>query len=477
MAASPSIAGAMVAKAGGFRRAYRRVIAHWRLILLLLLLARAASLVIHAPEFGLFFGLFSDALLLIFIASQLFWIGRIVDVGERLLPGKPRRAWLAVIAGLVYLFIFTYSFPSIQSTNHHIFRAADYRLPSILIEAVFWWWFVGSMAAFLVLIAFGTADRAARAAAWVYGKVGATMQGHGAAPKLGAIAADPPLSARRRFLEQTAVLVSATPFVAAGYGLLYGRLDVEVVHQPIRLARLPKAFEGFRIAQLSDIHLSPFTSADHIRHCVTITNGLKPDLVALTGDYISWDQEAEGEAVHALAGLHAPYGVFACLGNHEEEGQTEESTNRLCAAEGIRILRQERASIPLRGEMLNLIGIDCPRGLTLALYRRDVNLRLQGLVMPATVNILLSHYPDVFDRAAELGVDLTLAGHTHGGQLSLDFIYRGLNVSHLLYRYDKGWYEKRGAQLYVNRGIGTTGFPIRLGCPPEITLLELTRQG
>jgi len=94
--------------------------------------------------------------------------------------------------------------------------------------------------------------------------------------------------------------------------------------------------------------------------------------------------------------------------------------------------------------------------------------------MPETVNILLSHYPDVFDRAAELGVDLTLAGHTHGDQLSLGFIYRGLNVSHLLYHYDSGWYEKRGAQLYLNRGIGTTGFPIRVGARPEITLFELT---
>ena len=95
--------------------------------------------------------------------------------------------------------------------------------------------------------------------------------------------------------------------------------------------------------------------------------------------------------------------------------------------------------------------------------------------MPATVNILLSHYPDVFDRAAKAGFDLMLAGHTHGGQLSLDFIRRGLNLSRYLYRYDSGWHEKDGAQLYVNRGIGTTGFPIRLGARPEITLLELAR--
>jgi hypothetical protein len=97
--------------------------------------------------------------------------------------------------------------------------------------------------------------------------------------------------------------------------------------------------------------------------------------------------------------------------------------------------------------------------------------------MPEMVNILLSHgdFPHMFDRVAELGIDLMLAGHTHGGQLSLDFVHRGLNLSHLIYDYNSGWYEKNGAQLYVNRGIGTTGFPIRLGARPEISVFELSR--
>jgi predicted MPP superfamily phosphohydrolase len=96
-------------------------------------------------------------------------------------------------------------------------------------------------------------------------------------------------------------------------------------------------------------------------------------------------------------------------------------------------------------------------------------------VMPDTVNILLSHDPNAFDRAVELGIDLTLAGHTHGGQLSLEFVHRGLSLSRLETPYVSGWFEKPGSQLYVNRGIGTTGFPIRFGSSPEITELELTR--
>jgi predicted MPP superfamily phosphohydrolase len=236
----------------------------------------------------------------------------------------------------------------------------------------------------------------------------------------------------------------------------------------VRLARLPKAFEGFRIAQLSDLHISPFMPADEIRRCVTMANQLKPDLVVLTGDYLGWDPAAQGEVVQALAGLHAAYGVFGCLGNHETITQTEESITRLFAARDIRILRQERAPIRLRGETLNLIGVD--DSLT--------ELRVVApLVMPDTVNILLVHHPSAFDRAVELGIDLTLAGHVHGGQLSLEFVHRGLSLARLETPYVSGWYEKPGGQLYVNRGIGTTGPPIRLGARPEITVIELTREG
>jgi uncharacterized protein len=447
--------------------------AQWRAIIVLLILAVAAVLIAYAD----YFDLITLALFLLFIASQVFWIGRILDLGERFIPGKPRRLWLALVAGLVYLFVFAYSFPGIESSLH-VFRPVDYPPSRIVTEAAYWWWFVGSQMAFLLVIAFGMADRAARAAAWVYGKASEAMQGHRAALKPDVIALDPSPTARRRFLEQTALLVSATPFVAAGYGLLYGRLDVEVVRQRIHLARLPKVFEGFRIAQLSDIHLGPFTTADYIRHCVTITNGLKPDLVVLTGDYICWNPSAEGEAVRALADLRAPHGVFGCLGNHEEEGKIEESITPLFAAQGIHMLRQASAAIRLSGATLNLIGMDEPRGEE---WERDVYRRLQqvkGLVMPGTVNILLLHYPAVFDYIAELGIpiDLTLAGHTHGGQLSLDFVHRGLDLGRLVTHYVSGWYEKGGHQLYVNRGIGTTGFPIRLGARPEVTVFELTRE-
>jgi predicted MPP superfamily phosphohydrolase len=438
-----------------FFRAYKRA------IIFSLVFAFSAFLFIHPGELGRFYALLFFAIFVMLIASQLFWIRRVLDLGERFIPGKPRRAWLAVIAGVVYLFFFAYSFRSFGIG--HIPRAADPRLRSVLIVGAFSWWLVGSWAGFGLVMVFWTIDRAARAAAWVFRRSPeAAAAAHATAPKPAAIALPSP--ARRRFLEQTAIALSATPFVAGAYGLLYGRLDVEVTRRIIRLARLPKVFEGFRIAQLSDFHIGPFMPADQIRRCITITNQLKADLVVMTGDYLAWDPVAQGEVVQALASLKAPYGVFGCLGNHESEMQTEESITRLFAAQGIRILRQERAPIQLQGETLNLIGVDDSLS--------DLKV-VEPLVMPDTVNILLIHWPGHFNRAVELGIDLALAGHTHGGQLSLEFLRRGLSLSRLETPYVRGWYEKAGAQLYVNRGIGTTGFPIRFGSSPEITVFEL----
>src|SRR5690242_2771512 len=425
---------------------------------------------------GPFFFLFFSAIFVILIASQLFWVGRVVGVGERFIPGKPRRTWLTAVATVVCLFFFAYNIGPWDiprgNTTHLTLR-------SVLFEAPFWWWFVGSMVGFSLLIVLWTVDRATRGATWVYRKTRKAAADQAVAPLPHAIALDPPSPARRRLLEQAAVAVSAAPFVAAAYGLFYGRLDVEVTRPRIRLARLPRVFEGFRIVQLSDFHISPFMTADEIRRCVTIANGLKADLVALTGDYVADDPAAQGAVVQALAGLRAPFGVFGCLGNHEIYTQTEDSITRLFDAAGIRILRQERTPIQSQGEVLNLIGVDYQQ----LRFSRDhdghlVDRYLEGsekLVMPDMVNILLSHNPNSFDRAAELGIDLTLAGHSHGGQLTLSFISRGITLIRPETPYVSGWYEKPGAQLYINRGIGTTGPPIRLGARPEITVLELVR--
>jgi len=464
--ASPHSSGTKIARMISFLRAHTRAI-----VSLLIFTFCVYPLVDHGkfPAIQVVFRLF----LVMLIASQFFWIRRCLDLWERFIPGKPRRAWLAVIACLVDLCFFVYSFTHMGVVHlflgTHIIGAADPRLRSALMEGALSWWLVGSVLGFGLVIVFWTVDRASSSVASFYRKARPAAARNGAAPQPGTVVSDLTSSARRHFLKQTAIALSATPFVASAYGLIYGRLDVEITRKRIRLARLPKAFEGFHIAQLSDLHISPFMPADEIRRCVTITNQLKPDLVVMTGDYLLWDPAAQGEVVQALSGLRAPYGVFGSLGNHESITETEDSITQLFAAQGIHILRQERAPIRLGGDTLNLIGIDDSVS--------DADSKgIERLVMSETVNIVLNHNPNDFDQAAGLGFDLMLAGHTHGGQLSLEFLHRGLSLARLETPYVSGWYEKSRGQLYVNRGIGTTILPIRLGARPEITVLELVRR-
>jgi hypothetical protein len=218
---------------------------------------------------------------------------------------------------------------------------------------------------------------------------------------------------------------------------------------------------------------------DQIRKYADMANALKPDLTVLTGDFVTWDAATQQAVVQALSGLTAPFGVFGCLGNHDAYARVEDSITQLFLQTGIRILRRQNVAVATRGESLNLIGIDYTGKFVMGSRTEGVSEHyldgVQSLIDPDRVNILLSHNPNTFDRAAELGIDLSLAGHTHGGQAALEFISPELAPSRLVTPYVAGLFARPGGQLYVNRGIGTIGVPIRIGAPPEITLFELTR--
>ena len=271
---------------------------------------------------------------------------------------------------------------------------------------------------------------------------------------------------RRQVLEYAATAIVGAPFVAGAYALLYGRLNLEIVRKRIRLPRLPREFAGFRIAQLSDVHISSFMSDSQIRKYAVIANELHADLIVLTGDFLSWDPSAGAAVVNALSGLRAPFKVFACLGNHEAWPNAKDSMTELLEAAGISVLRDRNVPIIVSGERLNLVGIEPEYGWTSMQVPK-------GFLEPQRVNILMSHYPTVFDHAADLGFDFVMAGHTHGGQVPVHFVGPRVVSSVLRSPYFAGSYERRGSQLYVNRGIGTIGMPMRLGSTPEITLFEL----
>jgi predicted MPP superfamily phosphohydrolase len=381
----------------------------------------------------------------LFAVSQVYWLYRAFSLISRFWSGWIARVaiFAAVLASYWFALKFFYQSMAHAPTPTHL------TLTQALFVAPFGWWLVSSLIAFIVLVPF-------------HALVGLVRLVRG-------WFRDGPLVSpgRRQFLEQSSRLVIGAPFVAGGYGVLYGRLNLETTTPRIRLRRLPSAFHGFRIAQLSDIHIGPFMTEDQVRRYVQITNALKPDLIVLTGDYVTWDASTQHAVVSALAGLHAPHGVIGCLGNHEIYTQTEDSISTMFGQAGIPILRQARAPIRSGADELNLMGIDFP-------YRDRVP-DAASLLAADRVNILLSHAPQTFDYAAGLGIDLTLSGHTHGGQVALEFVRPDLTPTRLMTPYVAGHFEQAGCQLYVNRGIGTIGVPIRLGAPPEITVFELVR--
>jgi predicted MPP superfamily phosphohydrolase len=403
----------------------------------------------------------------LFAASQVYWYRRGAELCRKLIRRQSlRRIVGSAGVGLVLgLLAFNLAYARYWPTPTHL------TLRPALLEAPFLWWMVGSVLGFLLAVLFWTATGIVRAARWAFRKLSAP-----AATATQELESPP----RRHFLEQTALAVSAAPLVAGAYAILYGRINLETTRQRIKLARLPKAFHGFRIAQLSDIHIGPFMPVEAIRKYVGIANDLRPDLMVLTGDFVTWDARTQEDVVLALSGLKAPLGIYGCLGNHEMWSGTEDSITRLFAQKDIHILRQENALIHTGGETLNLVGVDyqSTRGFR-GPWGRTVSRYLPGMekyVMPDTANILLSHNPNSFDRAAEMGFDLSLAGHTHGGQVTLEFISPRLSPSRLITDYVRGHFQKGDGQLYVNRGIGTIFAPMRFDSPPEITVFELVRE-
>lgn len=283
----------------------------------------------------------------------------------------------------------------------------------------------------------------------------------------------PPLPSRftrRNFLIGTGV-------TAAGLALYSGEIsrhEIDIVHRSIPIANLPDSFHGYRIAQLSDIHLDEYTEPFFLERVVDKVNALSPDLVLLTGDFITHGSLTFFAARHAirrcaeiLATLSAPQ-RFGCLGNHDVSFNPATVIHTL-AAHGIPVLVNQYLPIERTGGRLWLSAVDDPG-------TSHPNLDLALPEKPDGPVILMAHEPDYADDvvAHPRGplVDLMLAGHSHGGQIRLPFL-GALILPPMAQKYPEGHYRVERMQLYVNRGLGTVGLPFRLNCPPEITLLTL----
>lgn len=302
-----------------------------------------------------------------------------------------------------------------------------------------------------------------------------------------------PDASRRTLIKVVGAGLPALAYGTSGYGVFRLAGAIEVLRYAPRIRALPQELEGFRIAQLSDIHLGVFVSLDKLDELLELTAAEKPDMLVITGDFIdavNWSEEAVAR-VDALA-RQLPYGAYFCWGNHEYL-RDKSRIVRAFYASSIKVLTNRAVVVAKCSRPLWLLGVDYPWAKDLqtneASRVRMVKEAMDG-VPPDAVKVLLAHHSDFIAEGVANGIDLTLTGHTHGGQ----FAFGQTALLPVRYRYMRGFYDADGAMGmvdggspakptavgdgqalgYVNAGAGSW-FPMRFGCPPEITIFTLKR--
>lgn len=414
-------------------------------------------------------------LLLVLILALLYFSQRYWIIAARDLSRAVRRPWLrlllrALSLGLTALLLFLI----LQR-----FSGIFVRIPRIrnrFFSLALGLWVFASAFSYLAI-------QLVRGVEWSWGRAAGRLRrtpfrgaGHPAVPL--------PNPARRRFFRSAAYVAGAVPFAAAFYGFIDERFEYVVHRVDVPVPRLPAALDGLRITQLSDIHISSFMSRDQVRRAVDMANRLEGDLAVVTGDLLTGRGDPLDDCVAELSRLRAPLGVWGCNGNHEIYAHVQEKAAELFRSYGMTMLRQENAQLAWHNAPFNLIGVDYQREPAFSSGYDHMLPGLEALLRRDRPNILLSHNPNSFYRASQLGIELTLAGHTHGGQVRVEILDHGLSPASFITDYIAGLYRRPAApagspgalayaSLYVNRGLGTIGIPIRLGVPPEITLLTL----
>jgi uncharacterized protein len=279
---------------------------------------------------------------------------------------------------------------------------------------------------------------------------------------------------RRQFLARATYTYAAAGLGLTGYGIWSAELLPTVTRRTLVFDNLPNGLDGLRIAHLSDVHAGIHMSGEKMAGIVARTNALQADLILQTGDMIDIAQSFIPDYVRAFRDLHAPLGVVTVLGNHDRY------TGENAVIKGVRdagqvFVKNGSHVIEHRGAALALMGIDDPRNWRADdPQEEDLEAALRVTPPPSEAfRILLAHRPGAFDGAAPRGIPLTLAGHIHGGQFYLPVV--GWSPGRLITKYVMGHFTQGASQLYVSRGIGVVGVPLRVFAPPEIALFELRR--
>ncbi len=294
-----------------------------------------------------------------------------------------------------------------------------------------------------------------------------------------------PRISRKKFLSQIGIVMASAPFISLIFGALRGRFAFEITRTRLPFNNLPKAFNGLKIVHISDLHLGSFNSNhQEVEKVVEMINNEKPDIICFTGDLVNNFHEETIGWDGIFNKLKAPLGKFSILGNHDYgnyskwKSKEEKFANFVGIQDaherfGFKLLNNESSVISHNEEHIALVGVEnwghppFPKYGDLEIAEKDVK--------DIPFKILLTHDPDHWDAEVlkKKPYNLTLSGHTHGMQLGLR--YKNFQWSPAKYKFRRwaGLYHAGNQYLYVNRGLGYLGMPIRVGMPPEITVLEL----
>ena len=249
---------------------------------------------------------------------------------------------------------------------------------------------------------------------------------------------------------------------AGAYGYVYARHHIELVRASLPVSGLPPALHGLRIGLITDLHHSELVPREDVEAAANLIMAERPDLIVLGGDYITrGNRSFITPCVEALGNLKAPEGVFAVLGNHDDDRHMPAALE----GRGFTVLRDERTRIVINHEHFEIAGLDF-----WTRRPRDIARALQGAEPPV---MLIAHDPRRIREAAELDIGLVLSGHTHGGQVVLPFV--GAFAARR-FPIVAGTARRENTTIFVSRGVGTVFVPYRLNCPPDVALLTLTRQ-
>ena len=257
------------------------------------------------------------------------------------------------------------------------------------------------------------------------------------------------------------VLATSVGSALAGitYGTAFERHRIEMTSATLPVSGLPPALDGLRISLITDIHHSRLVPADDVVQALELAMSARPDLIVLGGDYVTFgDRAFVGPVAELLGSLRAPHGVFAILGNHDDDRDMPAAL----VSKGFAVLKDQRTQLSIRGETLTLAGI---RFWT----RRAENIARLVKGSSGTV-LLLAHDPRWLAEAADLNVPAVLSGHTHGGQIVVPGVGA---IARRSFPVLSGLGQRDGTSIFVSRGVGTVYVPVRINCPPEVALLTL----